>query len=121
MYHADTISSFVEGLGALPEALYAGLCDFFIEYLGTREKKAPFGGRAESLLQLEAWLASEHPYALVVAEAGRGKSALLAHWAAELTETQRAQVAFLPISIRFGTSLKSAAFSLLAAKLKTKN
>jgi hypothetical protein len=111
----------LKGLDALPETLFAGLSRFVEEYLGSHKAQVPFGGREGSLLQLEAWFASEHPYALLVAEAGRGKSALLIRWLSEVASSGRAQVVFLPISIRFGTSLKSAAFSILASQLKAKN
>lgn len=119
MQHPN-LSFFLSGLGSLPERVFAGVSGFFTEYLGTTQQEVPFGGRGQSLLQLEAWLASESPYALLVAEAGRGKSALLVRWTAELSESHQAQVVFLPISIRFGTALKSAAFHILGTKLKTK-
>src|SRR5207244_3981648 len=57
------------------------------------------------------------PYMLLVAPAGRGKSALLVHWSHQLLARTDLAVAFLPVSIRFRTNLASVAFAALAARL----
>lgn len=91
---------------SLPRALAAAMAGFLDEYLGV-----PLAGRGEELRQLDAWLAdASRPVALVASEAGRGKSALLAHWAARTT----ARVVFVPISLRFSTALRGQAWKLLA-------
>lgn len=86
---------------------------FFRAYQGTQEAPVPFGGRDESLAELEAWLEEpQQPYALVVAEAGRGKSALLVRFAQQVSERGQAAVVFVPVSIRFSTAQKSIALRL---------
>lgn len=70
---------------------------FLDHYLGTAERPVPFGGRDVELANLDAWLdGAGRPYRLLVAPAGRGKSALLAHWATRAEATGRADVAFVP-------------------------
>ena len=100
--------------------LYSGrVQNFFVEYLGTSENPVPFGGRQSELSVLDVWLTSPDTpaYALIVAEAGRGKSALLTQWARSATTRRIANVIFIPISIRFGTATENVAFTLLATKL----
>ncbi len=107
-----------DGLMGLPGNPLDGVEQFLHEYLGTPEVPAPFGGRQMQLAELDRWLTSpEQPYALLVAEAGRGKSALVTRWVAGVANEQRADVAFVPISIRFNTALKSTALRLLVARL----
>lgn len=99
---------------------YAGrIQNFFAEYLGTPEQPIPFGGRQTELAILDEWLydATSPPYALLAAEAGRGKSALLAYWTQTLMRRGGANVVFVPISIRFNTALSSVTFMALAARL----
>jgi hypothetical protein len=108
-----------EGLTGLPGSPLSGLEQFLHSYLGTPDAPAPFGGRQVQLAALDRWLATPaQPYMLLVAEAGRGKSALLARWVATVADEHRADVAFVPISIRFGTSLKSTTVNLLGARLR---
>jgi len=108
-----------DGLTRLPGSPLGGVEQFLREYLGTPEIPAPFGGRQVQLAALDRWLATPaQPYALLVAEAGRGKSALLARWVAAVADERRADVVFVPISIRFSTSLKSTSMSLLGARLR---
>jgi hypothetical protein len=65
-------------MAALPELVRRPLAAFAAEYLAAG---VPFGGRDEELAALDAWLGDpQRPCALVVARAGRGKSALLARW-----------------------------------------
>lgn len=100
----------------LSEASEASLGGFFDEYFGASHD-TPFGGRENELQALDAWLSDpDHTFALVVSEAGKGKSALLTQWAARVA-ARPVRVAFAPISIRFGTSLRGAAMRLLAQQL----
>jgi uncharacterized protein DUF4062 len=94
--------------------------NFLDEYLGAPASAVPFGGRDDEIEALDAWFqdSAAPPYAIVVAEAGRGKSALLVHWASTLLESDRARVVFVPISIRFNTALSSVTFAALAAGLR---
>lgn len=99
---------------------HAGEIQRFVdEYLGTPEKPVPFGGREKELESLDRWLmdAAAAPYALITAEAGRGKSALLVQWAHSLRASNRVRVIFIPVSIRFETALSSVTLSVLAAGL----
>jgi hypothetical protein len=102
----------------LPEPLAAALGGFLDEYLGSGEGAAvPFGGRDDELARLDRWLDEpDLPFALITSEAGYGKSALLARWAAAIALAGR-QVVFVPISIRFGTCLRAPALKLLATSL----
>jgi hypothetical protein len=108
--------------GALADGLLGtrrGLEAFLVNYVGRPGRAAPFGGRGRELAALDAWLASgERPYRVLCAGAGRGKSALLAHWALEVAESGRADVALVPISRRFGTSLRADAMGLVAERLR---
>jgi transcriptional regulator with XRE-family HTH domain len=107
------------GLAGLPGSPLSSVEQFLHEYLGTAEAPAPFGGREAELAQLNRWLADpSQPVALLVAAAGQGKSALLAHWSMQVAEQGRAAVAFLPISIRFDTARVSTSMSLLGARLR---
>ncbi len=93
--------------------------NFFDEYLGTAISTVPFGGREKELESLDNWLTDPKapPYALIAAEAGRGKSALLTQWTKSLLARQLARVVFIPVSIRFNTALSSVAFPTLATSL----
>lgn len=117
------------GLNMVPELL-AGLAglgadyavwieNFLVEYLGRPGEPVPFGGRDSQLSALSSWLAdfSAAPYALLAAEAGRGKSALLATWAAQVCAAGLADVVFVPISLRFNTAQAGVALPALAARL----
>ena len=89
-------------------------------YLGKPDQPVPFGGRGGVLQALDAWLdADEIPYRFLAAPAGRGKSALLAHWVIDLIRHRPKDVAvlFLPISIRFGTNDDTTALRCLAGRL----
>jgi hypothetical protein len=111
-------SALTEGPTTLPGGA-AGLEQFLAEYLGTPDEVPPFGGRASQLADLDRWLAEpDFPYALMVAPAGRGKSALLVRWAASVAERECAEVALAPISIRFGTASKHAVLSQLGMRLR---
>jgi hypothetical protein len=79
--------------------------------------KAPFAGREAELAALEDWRASDDRFALLVAEAGSGKSALLARWADQLAG-QGVRVVWAPVSLRFGTSRGSAVRGLIEGRLR---
>jgi hypothetical protein len=112
-------TSLTDGLIGLPGSPLTGVEQFLQEYLGTPETPTPFGGRHVELASLDRWLATPgQPYALLVAPAGRGKSALLTQWVATVADEQRAEVVLVPISIRFSTALKSITVSLLGARLR---
>ena len=111
--------SLTEGLAGLPGEPLIGLESFLENYLGTAEAPAPFGGRDRQLSQLDEWLRHETSQCgLLVAPAGRGKSALLTVWASIVATSGTADVAFIPISNRFETSSKSRTLALLAKRLR---
>lgn len=93
--------------------------NFLREYLGTPDQPTPFGGRQTDLDHLDAWLdnLTQPPRLLLAAPAGRGKSALLAHWVQGLIDRADLAVVFIPISVRFRTNLASVVFAALAARL----
>jgi len=99
---------------------YAGRIENFLtEYLGSSRHLVPFGGRGAEMAILDSWLNSGglRPYALMAANAGRGKSALVTRWCRTLTARPDICVILLPISIRFRTNLASVVFASLAARL----
>ena len=69
-----------------------------------------FGGRDPELAALHAWLLSDHPNALLLAETGRGKTALLIHWIAQVQARGEWTVIFVPVSRRFQTATAEMAF-----------
>lgn len=97
-----------------------GLAQFLRYYIGDSKDPAAFGGRRESLEELDRWLVdAQTPNLLVTAPAGRGKSALLAHWTLEVAETGRADVVLAPVSLRFGTNLQHTVLALIAGRLRS--
>jgi hypothetical protein len=86
--------------------------DFYKQY-----KDLLFVGREDVIGELNAWLDDQNanPYLLLVAHAGRGKSALLVHWLEELRKCQDLRLIFIPISVRIGTNLEAVLFKALAA------
>ena len=111
-------SPFTDGLMGLPGDPLTGLEQFLQEYLGVADAPRPFGGRQIEFDQLDQWLASPHePAAAIIAPAGRGKSALVTRWMAHVAAEKRAEVAFVPISIRFNTAQKVRSTMLLGARL----
>lgn len=116
---AVTINNIVQGINDLPTR-YDGVVRNFLEYyLGSTNQPAPFGGRNDALAMLDLWLADPHapPYALLAAPAGRGKSALLAHWISRLAQRDDVHVIYFPISIRFNSNRDSVVFAALAARI----
>ena len=93
-----------------------------MEYLGTAERPAPFGGRGEDIEELDRWLANpDSPrYALLAARSGAGKSSLLSHWVDSLAmRNSPFAVIYHPISARWSTNSRSAVFQSLAFQLAT--
>jgi hypothetical protein len=93
---------------------------FLSLYLGSPGgEPPPLVGRADKLAALDAWLAEPGaPYALVVAPAGRGKSALVTRWAHAVATSGRAQVAFAPASLRFETASLAPFMRILGQRLR---
>ncbi|MCB0032858.1 MAG: hypothetical protein KDE51_02470 [Anaerolineales bacterium] len=93
--------------------------EFLIEYLGTAEHPAPFGGRDDELQQLNQWLddSAAPNIGLMTAGAGGGKSALLVQWSSQITSRDGIEVIFFPISIRFNTALQTRFFSYINKRL----
>lgn len=110
---------FVAGLPRLVIDYSSRIQDFLLEYLGSKRKRVPFGGRQQQLEELHAWLDDpmSPPYYLMIAEAGRGKSALVCRWLAQLTTRPALDVIFVPISLRFETATQDVVFAALAARL----
>lgn len=115
----DSAGSLVHGIGALPTDYSHRVKNFLTEYFGTPDHPVPFGGRSDDLTELDAWLDDDSapPYLLVAAPAGRGKSALLSRWSAQLLGRQDVALAFLPVSVRFRTNLAGVVFASLVARL----
>lgn len=90
---------------------------FLDHYLGTEDSPTGLGGRHDSVELLDRWHASPgSQQGLLVADAGRGKSALMVRWAAHIAE--RSRVVFVPISWRFETSSKLRTLTILACQLR---
>jgi hypothetical protein len=108
-------------LDTLPLNLRTNIQNFLLHYLGTDTHAVPFGGRDDDLNRLESWRTeSENRFLLLVARAGRGKSALLARWAQRLSQPDSVEnlaVVFVPVSIRFNTNLPELFFPCLAVQL----
>jgi Trypsin-like peptidase domain len=99
---------------------YAARIDNFLaEYLGTSSSPKLFAGRDRELARLSEWLGDDRapPYQLVVAPGGRGKSALLVHWLAEVAGRGGCDIAFVPINSRFRMSPASVVFPAIAGRL----
>lgn len=113
------IINLVRGMADLPTHYDGPVRNFLSYYLGSATSPAPFGGRNDDLARLDQWLAESQMarYLLLAAPAGRGKSALLAHWVADLIRREAVHIVFFPISIRFSTNRENVVFSALAARL----
>jgi hypothetical protein len=79
----------------------------------------PFGGRNAELAMLDAFLADlDHPFGLLVAPTGLGKTALLIHWIARLQQQKTPwRIIFAPVSIRYQTASEQATLGILAHSL----
>jgi len=97
-----------------PEALFN---QFLREYLGFHDRPKPFGGRGHEIERLNSWLSDPQSprKLLLVAPAGRGKSALLAHWMRQLP--QDIEIVFVPVSLRFLTAQPTTFLPALASRL----
>lgn len=93
--------------------------NYFRAYLGTEKDPVPFVGRSSVMEELNEWLSASgaESYLMIVGEAGRGKSALLARWIHTLTQRDDVHVVFVPVSVRFNTALASVFFPLLVFQL----
>ncbi|XXT23800.1 hypothetical protein WME94_19880 [Sorangium sp. So ce429] len=100
-----------------PAAAERGVLDFWREV--ERCRSAPLGGRARAgaVAGLEAWLEHGGARVALLGPSGRGKSTLLGAWALELARAGRHEIAFVPVSRRFGTALESTALNLLYARV----
>lgn len=99
--------------------LEGSIRNFMMEYSGSARAPAIFGGRKRELAMLDGWLddAGGPPCAVVVAPAGRGKSALLVRWVQRQSGRKDVTPIFFPISIRFGTNLAAQAYASIAMQL----
>jgi len=81
-------------------------------------KNILFVGRKKVIDTLNDWLndPAAPPYLLLVAPAGRGKSALLARWQEELQNREDIYLIFVPISIRYVNS-ETEVFKILVAQM----
>ncbi|WP_437941591.1 hypothetical protein [Sorangium sp. So ce341] len=100
-----------------PAAAERGVLAFWREV--ERCRSAPLGGkaRAGAVAGLEGWLEHGGARVALIGPSGRGKSALLGAWALELARAGRHEVAFVPVSRRFGTALEPTALNLLYARV----
>jgi hypothetical protein len=114
-----TVAQLLKGIRDLPTDYAARIENFLNEYIGSPEQPVPFGGRADVFGELDAWLDRDpaHPYLLIAAEAGRGKTATLVHWTRRRLGEPRLELVFVPVSIRFRTNLSGVFFPALAARL----
>lgn len=115
----QVIQQVVEGMPALSTDYATRVEHFLREYLGTDERPVPFGGRIDDISLLDSWIETgdSPPYLLLAAPAGRGKSALLVQWHAQLLERPDLAITFFPISVRFRTNLAGIVFPTLTAHL----
>jgi hypothetical protein len=90
--------------------------NFQRQYIGDEHHTPPFVGRELKLAALDSWRSDlTRPYELIRAPAARGKSALLATWAAAIEDA--AAVIYMPISARFRTNLAQVVFHSILARL----
>jgi hypothetical protein len=89
---------------------------FLARYLGRPEQSIAFGGRSLELKELDNWFDGPLPFGLLVAESGRGKSALLVRWISQIRKTNRA--AFVPVSLGEETAEQEDVLRMVAARLR---
>ncbi len=98
---------------------YRALVQGFLEhYLGTPGRPVAFGGRAAAMLDLNAWYAAgeaRHDRLLLTAPAGRGKTAFLARWVAQLPDGHG--LVFFPLRADMGTAKPEILFPALAGEI----
>jgi hypothetical protein len=117
--HNTVIQYFTSSINSLSTDYAGRIQNFLIEYIGIPKRPVPFGGREADVAHLDSWLDDPlaSPYLLLVAPAGRGKSALLVRWSQRLLLKSDLEVIFLPISVRFRTNLAGVVFAVLTARL----
>jgi TIR domain len=110
----DVASRLTLGMAPVPAGRFAKLIRAY-----TATPELPYCGRVDDVEALRAWIdgAGTPPSLLLLAPAGRGKSALLVRVAAELVKRPDVGVAFIPISQRFGTNLPDVFLLGLAGRL----
>ena len=115
----QVIQQVVEGMPALSTDYATRVEHFLREYLGADERPVSFGGRTDDISSLDSWIETDDSphYLLLAAPAGRGKSALLVQWHAQLLERTDLAATFFPISVRFRTNLVGIVFPTLTAHL----
>lgn len=103
-----------EPLAGIDRPTSSRIRDLIQEYLA-----APFAGRDREVTALHTWLSlPEAPLGLLAAEAGRGKSALLVRWSADVVAASTADLVYIPISIRFGTAHVAPVAKAIAGRLR---
>lgn len=121
IHTGDVINHYITGVQTYFPQFTTAIESFFTHYLGTEKEPVPFGGRNQELAQLDNWLAQESTQRLLlVAPAGRGKSALLARWSQKFINADNPDnpaVVFMPISLRFNTNRGDNTFVILATRL----
>ena len=90
---------------------------FLQDYLGSPERPVAFGGREAEMLELNRWFANENAQdrLLLTAPAGRGKTAFLARWVAQVPEAYK--LIFFPLRADIGTARPEILFPALAAEI----
>ncbi len=111
----SVVGRWTQGLADIDPA--SRQADFFFNYLGRSGRPKPFGGRAHEIRLLNEWLRQpdDRPRLLLTAPAGKGKSALLVHWARQLPPD--IAVVFVPVSLRFETAQPEHFLPALARRL----
>ncbi|WP_437878406.1 hypothetical protein [Sorangium sp. So ce513] len=69
------------------------------------------------MARLDRWLEHGGARAALLGPSGRGKSVLLGVWALKLARAGRHEIAFVPVSRRFGTALEHTVLNLLYARV----
>lgn len=110
-------SDLLAGVDLVHPALHRKATLQLQHHTGSPDSAVPFFGRDYYSQRLTAWLESPTPYALIHGDSGSGKSSLIAHWATEAADSDRAQVAYCPISSTVGITSKNDLAKLLTSRL----
>ncbi|HEY1064513.1 MAG TPA: hypothetical protein VGE52_00325, partial [Pirellulales bacterium] len=113
-----------------PSVAVSAISAFITEYTSTEfnpnvlnSGPKPFGGRETQIDDFLTWLRNPHsPRRLLAAASGRGKSALLLHAvlrAMRTADLADVRIAYVPISIRFGTAAREIVVPALADRLRS--
>lgn len=117
----DLLPRLVERLRGPPSGFthgHARLAAFWREIQAKLSNPGPVESGADLLEALDAWLERDGPpFAVVLAPTRVGRTLLLARWALSVVERGTAQVAFLPVDRRLGTTLERDALRLLYGML----